>query len=282
MRNFCIISNDIKDRKLFLMQELAAYIESKGGHAICICAHEGSERRRLDFDASAISEDTECILVLGGDGTLIRVATRLEHCPIPIVGINLGNLGYLCELDRASAPLAIDRLMANACSMEDRMMLTGCLAGGTQAPSALNDIVIHQSEGMSLIRLQVSVNGEYLTTYDADGIILATPTGSTGYNMSAGGPIVEPKAQMILLTPINAHSLRSKSIVLDANDEIEITLCSRRPDVTEHAAVSFDGDIVLQLDAGDCFQVRRSENVTSICKLNKESFLEIMRKKMEN
>ncbi len=281
MRNFCIISNDIKDKNLALMRELAACIEAKGGTAVCIRAQEGSIRRKLDFDTSAISDDTECVIVLGGDGTMIRVATRLEESPVPIIGVNLGNLGYLCELDRASAFRAVDRMMEDAYSLENRMMLTGCKEGQPQEGSALNDIVIHQSEGMSLIRLQVAVNGEYLTTYDADGIILATPTGSTGYNMSAGGPIVEPKAQMILLTPINAHSLRSKSIVLDANDEIEITLCSRRPDIIEHAAVSFDGDIVMQLAAGESFEVRRSENVTSICKLNKESFLEIMRRKME-
>lgn len=280
MYNYCIISNDSKDKDLAYMQEIAAYIQGRGGRAVGIRAHEG-EHRQLDFDLSEMPADTECVLVLGGDGTMIRVATRLESVRVPMIGVNLGHLGYLCELDRETVFAAVDRMMADSCMTEERMMLTGCPEGGTQTKSALNDIVIHQKDGMSILKLKVSVNGESLTTYEADGIILATPTGSTGYNMSAGGPIVEPKARMILMTPINAHSLCSKSIVLDADDVVEIELGSRRPDVREQAAVSIDGDVAMCLEVGDRFVVRRSENVTDICKLNKESFLEIMRKKME-
>ncbi len=280
MKNYCIISNDIKDRDLALMLEIAAYIRQKGGQAVGIRAHEGVHRQ-LDFELSGMPADTECVLVLGGDGTMIRVATRLASVRVPLVGVNLGHLGYLCELDRENVLAAVDHMMEGACVTEERMMLTGCREGGTQTKNALNDIVIHQKDGMSILKLKVFVNGELLTTYEADGIILATPTGSTGYNMSAGGPIVEPKARMILLTPINAHSLCSKSIVLDADDVVEVELGSRRPDVREQAAVSFDGDLAMCLEEGEHFIVRRSENVTSICKLNKESFLEIMRKKME-
>ena len=125
------------------------------------------------------------------------------------------------------------------------------------------------------------VNGEFLNTYHADGIIVATPTGSTGYNMSAGGPIVDPKGKLLLLTPNNAHNLNSKSIVLSADDVIEIEMGSRRRQKDEVAYVSFDGDIVAELEVGDRFVIRSSDNFTRICKINKRSFLEILRKKME-
>ncbi len=282
MRKFCVISNEMKDKHLALLHEIADYIVSRGGTAACIQTQEEGAGRRLDFDVAAVPPDTECVLVLGGDGTMIRVATRLEELPVPIAGVNLGNLGYLCELDRQSVFEAIDKMMADAYTIEERMMLTGSRTGGVRSRSALNDIVIHHlGDGMSVIKLHVYVNGEFLTTYEADGVILATATGSTGYNMSAGGPIVEPKARVILLTPVNAHSLRSKSIVFGADDVVEIELGSRRVDQTAAAGVSFDGDLLLRLQAGERFCVRCSENVTRICKLNKESFLEIMRQKME-
>jgi NAD+ kinase len=127
----------------------------------------------------------------------------------------------------------------------------------------------------------VYVNGEVLYTYHADGIIAATPNGSTGYSMSAGGPIVDPKAQMILLTPINAHTLNSKSIVLGADDEIMIEVVPRSYESQERASVSFDGDLAAELKPGERFVISRAPNITRICKLNNLSFLESLRKKME-
>ena len=129
--------------------------------------------------------------------------------------------------------------------------------------------------------IKVYVNGEFLNNYHADGIIVATPTGSTGYNMSAGGPIVDPKGDMLLLTPINAHNLNSKSIVLSGDDVVEIEECSRRIQKDEKACVSFDGDTNVELCVGDRFEIAKAANYTKVCKLHKRSFLEILRKKME-
>jgi NAD+ kinase len=127
----------------------------------------------------------------------------------------------------------------------------------------------------------VYVNGNYLTTYHADGIILATPTGSTGYNMSAGGPIVDPKARMLLITPINAHDLNSQSIVLEAEDVVEIEMGSRRYQRDEHACVSFDGDTTVHLAYGERMRIAQASDVIRICKISNQSFLEILRKKMQ-
>ena len=271
MKNFILITNEEKDIDLKLSKQMIEHIEAKGGRAKVF----------TDFQISDIPADTECILVLGGDGTLIRVATKVESLEIPLIGVNLGTLGYLCELEDATVMGALDRLMQDDYMMEKRIMLTGHKENCTNSKVALNDIVIHRAGTLQILSLNVYVNGEFLNTYHADGIIVATPTGSTGYSMSAGGPIVDPKGQMLLLTPNNAHNLNAKSIVLSAEDEIEIEIGSRRMQKDEKAWVSFDGDTVEELSVGERFIISKAINHTKICKLNKKSFLEILRKKME-
>ncbi len=153
---------------------------------------------------------------------------------------------------------------------------------GAQFPKkSLNDIVILRKGALQLMELIVSVNGGYLHTFRADGIIVATPTGSTGYSLSAGGPIIDPKARMILITPVNAHDLNSKSIVVGAEDEVTIELRSRQPEKRERADVNADGELVMELSPGDSITIRTSEQATKIMKLSKISFLEILRKKMQ-
>lgn len=279
MKNFAVITNAFKDEGMQFSNEIADYIRKRGGKVTVLASYAGSKEET--FELSDISEGTEGILVLGGDGTLIRAATKVEERAIPLIGVNLGTLGYLCELEKTTVFQAIDRLMEDSYMMEERMMLTGHKEGESQRKCALNDIVIHRGGSLSILKLNVYVNGELLSTYHADGMIVATPTGSTGYNMSAGGPIVEPQAKMLLLTPINAHNLNSKSIVLGAEDKVEIEIANRRFEEDEQAAVSFDGDHMNCLEVGDRFVISKAESVTKIMKLNKRSFLEIMRKKME-
>ena len=165
------------------------------------------------------------------------------------------------------------------------MMLSGYAdekKSGAQFPKkSLNDIVILRKGALQLMELIVSVNGGYLHTFRADGIIVATPTGSTGYSLSAGGPIIDPKARMILITPVNAHDLNAKSIVVGAEDEVTIELRSRQPEKQERADVNVDGELVMELSPGESITIRTSEQVTKIMKLSKISFLEILRKKMQ-
>ena len=219
--------------------------------------------------------------MLGGDGTLIRAATKVESLGIPLIGVNLGTLGYLCELEETSVFAAIDRLMSDQFTIEERIMLSAQIDGSARTQFALNDVVIHWTGDLSMLQLQVYVNGNFLTTYHADGIIVATPTGSTGYNLSAGGPIVDPKSKILLLTPINAHDLNGQSIVLSADDVVEIEMGSRRFQKDEKACVSFDGDTTIHMKVGDRLKVARGNSVIQICKLNNQSFLEILRKKMQ-
>lgn len=280
MRKFILITNPYKDCDLKFSNEIVAYIRKKGGEAKVVKSSIRNEDTG-DRLLSEIPADTDGILILGGDGTLIRAAAKVEALQIPMIGVNLGTLGYLCELEENTVFSAIDRLMEEDYMIEERMMLSGHYQDKSEHQLAMNDIVIHRTGGLSILSLQVYVNGALLNTYNADGIIVATPTGSTGYNMSAGGPIVDPKANMLLLTPINAHNLNSKSIVLGADDIVEIEIGARREENDEQACVSVDGDWVGTLGVGDRYVVEKSKRSTKFCKLNNTSFLELLRKKMQ-
>ena len=279
MRRFILITNAYKDKDLSLSKKIIQYISQKGGTAKCLISNE--DEKNNGYDISDISPDTECILVLGGDGTLIRAATKVLSLHIPLIGINMGTLGYLCELEESTVFEALDNLFEDSYMAEKRIMLTGHKVGEEQKRVALNDIVIHSNKNLQMLSLNVYVNGEFLSTYHSDGIIIATPTGSTGYNMSAGGPIVDPKGNMILLTPINAHNLNSKSIVLGPDDVVEIEMKSRRRQKDECACVSYDGDPYAQMSVGDRVVISKATDFTTVCKINKRSFLEILSKKME-
>ena len=283
MNHFLIITNEFKDKGLVFTEKIRRYIEARGGSCQCYSS-TGDDARHAAPDSADIAEGTECVLVLGGDGTLIRAAAKLVDEKLPLIGVNLGTLGYLCELEAANVFDAIDELMDGHYMLEERMMLSAYgIKNGiqTEAKTALNDVVIHRTGALSVVNLIVSVNGEYLNTFRADGIIVSTPTGSTGYNMSAGGPIVDPKASMIIITPINAHNLNSRSIVIGAEDEVMIEIGERRSQKDETVEVSFDGDNAVGLEVGDKFLIRKADSTTRICKLNNMSFLEILRKKMK-
>ncbi len=283
MKHFLIITNAFKDKNLKLTNEIKGYIEKKGGACQCFTS-TGDDAKHAAPEADAIAQETECVLVLGGDGTLIRAASKLVEQNMALIGVNLGTLGYLCELEESNVFAAVDELMEEHYTVEKRMMLCGYgikQSEKTERKVALNDIVIHRTGALSVVNLIVFVNGEYLNTFRADGIIISTPTGSTGYNMSAGGPIVDPKASMIIITPINAHNLNSRSIVIGAEDEVMIEIGERRSQKDETVEVSFDGDNAVGLEVGDKFLIRKADSTTRICKLNNMSFLEILRKKMK-
>ena len=282
MKHFLIITNTNKDANLRLTGKLQEYIADKGGTSIVFTSKgetvEGAAPRVED-----IPKDTELVLVLGGDGTLIRAAAQLVDSRLPLIGVNMGTLGYLCELERSTVYDAIDRLFEDRYELETRMLIKGSSQkdGSGKATFALNDIVIHRTGLPQIVNLIVSVNGEYLANYSADGIIISTPTGSTGYSMSAGGPIVDPKADLMLITPINPHSALAKSIVVGSDAVIDVTLAKRRQEEDEEAEVSFDGDRFVHMKVGDNIRIQKADAHAKILKLNQLSFLQILRKKMQ-
>lgn len=282
MKHFFIIVNAQKDSELIFTNQIIDYIRRKGGTCDYFASFEEEKAEAVEKE---IPTETEAVLVIGGDGTLIRAARNLVKKNIPLLGINLGKLGYLCEVEENTIFPAIDELMADRYTIEQRMLLDGYTvqSGGEKIQRvALNDVVIHRTGALQIVNLNAYVNGEYLYNFKADGIIVATPTGSTGYSMSAGGPIVDPKANLLLLTPINAHTLNSKSIVIGPEDEITIEVGMRRSQRDEQVEVSFDGDSGVELKVGDQIVVHKAEESVGIIRLSKISFLEILRKKMQN
>lgn len=281
MKKFVIVTNMHKDPDLKVSNQIIEYIKVKGGHAFDLSEVSPETMKFEELDFSKIPEDTDCIIVLGGDGTMIRVVRKTRKSNIPIIGVNLGTLGYLCELDRKTIYQGIDKLLEDQCSIEKRLMIKGYRKGEEMGRTALNDIVVHSTGWLAILRINVYVNGQFLATYEGDGVIISTPTGSTGYNLSAGGPIIEPGANILALTPINAHNLNSKGIILKDDDVIEVELVPRRSAKDDTAYVSCDGDRFTKLNAGDRFVIEKAVHTIKICKVNKQSFLETMREKMK-
>ena len=171
-------------------------------------------------------------------------------------------------------------MLAGDYVFEERMMLKGTLEDGTQ-DVALNDIVVSRKGELRIIHFRLFVNGELLNSYEADGVIISTPTGSTAYNLSAGGPVVEPTASLIVITPICSHALNTRSIVLSSEDEIMIEIGEGRNGSREEVYVTFDGADRMIMETGAKIMVRRADARTKILKLNKVSFLETLRRKMK-
>ena len=275
LKKFWIVTNDGKDTNHAVTEKVKELLEIAGRS--CILCEKDAEKNII---RERIPDMIDCAIVIGGDGSLIEVARTLWKRDVPILGINMGTLGYLTEVEVSNLAEDITQMLKGDYLYEERMMLEGMFPNGKK-DVALNDIVVsRKGDDLRIIYFKLFVNGELLNSYEADGIIISTPTGSTAYNMSAGGPIVDPKAQMMLITPINDHNLSSKSIVISADEEVTVELGKRRSQKDEMVEVSFDGDSKVRLEVGDRFVVRRAEDTAKICKLSSESFLEILRRKM--
>ena len=284
MDTFYIITNYQKDPEMTVAHEIRDYLKSKG--KTCYIQQkevEDPQGRYRYTDAQHVSDEVECVLVLGGDGTLLQAARDLVDRSIPLLGINMGTLGYLAEIDRKNIFPALDKLIGGEYTVEHRMMLTGTAIHQSRimlADIALNDIVISRNGRLRVVDFNVYVDGAFLSSYTADGIIISTPTGSTGYNLSVGGPIVAPEASLILLTAIAPHTLNSRPIVLPDFVEITIEIGTNHGTDIDGAEATFDGDTSVKLSSGDRIVITRSMREALMIKTKNTSFLEILREKM--
>ena len=276
MKRFCIISNSIKDTRLKVAYRVNACLTTLGAV---------SKVFDLVENEPVVPQDTEAILVIGGDGTLLSVAKKTMHLKLPMLGINLGAIGYLTEVEISEIEIALKRLITNDFSIEERMMIAGrrLEADGRSAETsyALNDVVISRRGDIQVISYRVYVNNKFLTEQRADGIIVSTPTGSTGYNLSAGGPIVKPDAKLILLTPVCPHTLNTRSIILSAEDVVQIELLPTYRQKKVEAGVFFDGASGGILRPEDVVVVSGTKKVTRVIKLSHDGFLEVLQHKLQ-
>ena len=284
MEHFYIIANSEKPESVTLRDKIVGYLNRRGKTCSYQENAQPSENHAYSFtDPARVPEDIDAVLVLGGDGTVIQAARDLARRDVPFLGINVGTLGYLTEVEASEYGQALDTLIRGEYYLEKRMMLCGEVfteEGKTYAGKALNDIVISRQGVLRVVNFQIFDNGRYLNSYNADGMIISTPTGSTGYNLSAGGPIVEPGAEMLLITPICPHTLNARSIVLSGHDQVEIVIGPGRKMEKDRAVATFDGDTEIGLVSGERVKIRRSIHATKLIKLNDQSFLEVLSRKL--
>lgn len=277
MNNFFIIANKQKDINLEITEQIRHHISRLG--AVCNIYDQ------YDRDVSSIDipEETQCILVIGGDGTILAAARMLVGSNIPLLGINLGTLGFLADVNLADLSKTLDLLFQDQYQVENRIMLTAeVYKQGKKAATyiALNDFNINRFGASRVIGLKVGINGSVIDRYRADGVIVCTPTGSTGYNLSAGGPIINPTCKNFVITPICPHSLTARSIVLAKEDIVTVEVEQIRSNIKEEAIISFDGREGLSLFPGDQVKIYKSQEVTPFIKATEVSFVQILKEKL--
>ena len=257
-------------REWMLKRGLEVYLEE--GIAAKIGCLPGVEKSRLWMLV-------DLIVVFGGDGTILRTARLARERDVPIVGINLGAFGYLTEVNLEEMYSAMEVILAGDFQVETRMMLDVEIQGGGEPfreGTVLNDVVINRGNLSRIVELETMVDGRYLTTFKADGLIIATPTGSTAYSMAAGGPIVFPELNSIIINPICPHTLTNRPLILPQDAVIQVSLCI----LEQGATVNLDGQVSFTVKFGDSITIRKSRYVTSLVSSPHRDYLEILRTKL--
>ena len=239
------------------------------------------QQKNITVCLNKISADLDVIIVLGGDGTLLHIAEKAARHAIPVLGINLGNLGFLTELTETETLEALERILAGKLTVENRLMLKARLVSSDQATDyryALNDVVITKNVLDRLLRLSTKADEEYITTYKADGLIFSSPTGSTAYNLSAGGPLVYPGLATITVTPICPFMLSSRPIILPADKRIKTRFDAGNP--IERAQIIIDGQAFWEMKDGDELEIETAEHSLQLIVSSTRDYFTILRNKL--
>ncbi len=242
---------------------------------------EYTGKKDLALPLQQFHQQVDVIFVLGGDGTLLGVAREFSIHNIPLLGINLGKLGFLSEAepDHDQLPVVIEKIVKGDYYLEKRMMVEAELIQNGKSVMkyhALNDICIAKGTFSRIIECEIFVGDQYVSTFNGDGVIISTPTGSTAYSLSAGGPIVMPSLNAILLTPIAPHSLSARPMVLSVDQEIRIITHATHEDI----GLTIDGQLGIRLQIGDEILLKKSPYMTSLIKWKESSFFNVVRKKL--
>lgn len=279
-------SNPYRDRGLKAAQEAKRILERENVDAVMCLPFTPRKGERVDIpqgmSMSTLEKElpnADLLVCFGGDGTILHAARDATMHNVPILGVNLGSVGFMAELERTELSL-LSLLGKGFDRMEERMMLDISVIRGGKVISenlALNDAVISNGSMARVAELDVLADDEIVTEVTGDGVIIATPTGSTAYSMSAGGPIVEPTSACIIVTPVCAHQLSARAMVLGAERKVAVQLPrgSRK-----HLFLSVDGGKALRLAGGDRVEIRRSEHTTKLIRLSERSFYQIIRQKL--
>ena len=281
MKKICFITNLEKDFDFKHTDKLINSIKNEN----CIIVSQAVFEAENGFNKSIneidkMFNESDFAVVLGGDGTILSVAKRACIYDTPILGINLGTLGYLADVEKQDSVKALKKLISGNFTIEKRMMLEASVFAEPKRIEgllALNDVCITRGFSSKILEFNIFVNMEYVDTLRADGVIICTPTGSTAYNLSAGGPVLKTDAEIIAITPICPHTLTSRPIIVSAEDKITIEVFSR---ANEDFIVSTDGQCSMSLKRRNVVQVKKSPYFTTIMKTNQVSFYDVLREKL--
>jgi NAD+ kinase len=264
-------------------------VKLKNAHSIAIGIREFLTHR----DVKVVAEDEEAAHIgaealssvdpkkidfaisMGGDGTILRLIHNHPEIEAPIVGVNLGHLGFMADVPLSEIYPSLQDLMNGAYKVEQRVMLAGEAVNGEKAV-AVNEMVVHRAKNPSLIELALHIDGNYLNTFEADGVIIATPSGSTAYSLAAGGPILTPELEAFVITPISPHTISNRPIVVLPDQEIQIQYISEQDPVE----VSFDGISYFSMKSGDVFRLSRATRSFKLISLSRFDYFSTLRTKL--
>ena len=276
-----IFGNTLRSETIREVKHIVEFLQLRGVNIVLSqeLRHEAFNREFPSVeDYVAHTEDSiDFALSVGGDGTFLTTASLVGHLDIPILGINCGHLGYLAEVQTDTIDAVLDQLITNNYTIEQRRMLeVTCQQGGKiVSPYALNEVAILKSGFSSMITVDVTLNGEFLHNYKADGLLVATPTGSTAYNLSVGGPLLDPHVNAIILTPVATHSLNIRPLVVLDDSKIDLKISSRNGNYL----LSVDGrSQVLNQDIQ--LHIERSQRTIKLVRINGQNFMQSLKEKL--
>ena len=279
MKKIGIIGKTGKQETLDILTELVPWLKSKS-HEVYVDTENATVMNIEGTPRSQMSSLVDMIIVLGGDGTMIGVARLVAEKGIPILGVNIGGLGFLTAVSRDELYEVLGRVLVDDCHVEERIMLNACVLRHSECIAeyiVMNDVVVNKGALARIIDLETYVNSTYISTFKADGLIVSTPTGSTAYALSAGGPILYPTINSIVLAPICPHTLTNRPIVLPDDVKIEIMLRSHNEDVF----LTLDGQMGFSLRQNDIVEVKKSQYKARLFIPCERDYFEIIRTKLK-
>jgi NAD+ kinase len=280
MKNIAIFAKVHDPRCQDVAVELITWLEDNGLTPLVEPHLSRHLQVREGGGSGNIPDSADLVVVLGGDGTLISVARLVGNREVPILGVNLGSLGFLTEITLDELYPALESCLSGDYRFSERMMLRAAIERNgeeIQTHRVLNDVVINKGALARIVDLETTVSGSYLTTFKADGLIISTPTGSTGYSLAAGGPIIHPALECLVVTPICPHTLTNRPIVVDAGAVVTVTLKSTHEDVF----ITLDGQVGMELKAGDVIRVQCAEHRTRLVMSRSKDYFEVLRTKLK-
>jgi NAD+ kinase len=268
-----LFANMRKRESFTIATQIAEFLQER--KVTLIARDEEAEELNVPPLSSIPPQEIDCLISLGGDGTILRLVHHFPHLEAPILGINLGHLGFMADIPLADLFPSLENLIARQYRIEERVMMAGMTFAGERC-FAVNEMVIHRAHNPSLIDLSIHVDGVYLNTFSADGIIVSTPSGSTAYSLAAGGPILTPELNAFVITPISPHTISNRPIVLMPKEKIEIQYLSTHNPVE----ITYDGFSRYTMGTNEIFTITKSARTFKMVNLERTDYFATLRTKL--